>query len=74
MNDVLTTPDASPDSSGATSLIAASSTGLNAIPAPMPSRSMLGSTSTTKLPADRRAGEEREPERREQEPGRRAAA
>ena len=51
MNDVLTMPEARPDSSGATSLIAASSTGLNAMPAPKPSRSMLGSTSTTKLPS-----------------------
>ena len=45
MNDVLTMPDASPDSSGSTSLIAASSTGLNAMPAPKPSRHMLGKTS-----------------------------
>ena len=44
MNDVLTTPDASPDSLGSTSPIAASSTGLNAMPAPRPSRIMLGST------------------------------
>ena len=50
MNAVLTTPDARPDSSGATSLIAASRTGLNAMPAPKPSRIMLGSTSATKLP------------------------
>ena len=50
MNAVLTTPEASPASSGATSLIAASRTGLNAMPAPMPSRIMLGRTSVTKLP------------------------
>ena len=47
MNAVLTMPDASPDSSGLTSLIAASSTGLKAMPAPKPSRIMLGRTSTT---------------------------
>ena len=46
MNDVLMTPDASPDCSGSTSLIAASSTGLNAMPAPTPIRIMLGSTFT----------------------------
>ena len=51
MNAVLTTPEASPDSSGATSLIAASSTGLNAMPAPIPSRIMLGSTSTRNEPS-----------------------
>ena len=51
MNEVLTTPDASPDSSGATSLMAASSIGLKAMPAPKPSRIMAGSTSTTKLPS-----------------------
>ena len=45
MNAVLTMPDASPDSSGLTSLIAASSTGLKAMPAPNPSRIMLGRTS-----------------------------
>ena len=51
MNAVLTTPDARPDSSGFTSLIAASSIGLNAMPAPKPSRIMLGRTSTTKFPS-----------------------
>ena len=51
MNAVLTTPEASPDSSGATSLMAASSIGLKAIPAPKPSRIMAGSTSITKLPS-----------------------
>ena len=51
MNAVFTIPDARPDSLGSTSLIAASSTGLNAIPPPTPSRIMLGSTSTTKLPS-----------------------
>ena len=51
MNDVLTTPDARPDSLGATSLIAASSTGLKAMPAPRPSRIMPGSTSIRKLPS-----------------------
>src|SRR4029453_17886955 len=51
MNDVLTTPDASPASLGSTSLIAASSTGLRAMPEPKPRRIMLGSTSTMKLPS-----------------------
>ena len=51
MNAVLTTPEARPASLGSTSLIAASSTGLNAMPAPRPSRIMLGRTSTTKLPS-----------------------
>ena len=50
MNAVLTTPEARPDSSGATSLMAASSTGLNAMPAPIPSRIMLGRTLATKPP------------------------
>ena len=51
MNEVLTTPEARPASLCSTSLIAASSTGLNAMPAPRPSRIMLGSTSTTKVPS-----------------------
>ena len=51
MKDVLTTPEARPASLGSTSLIAASNTGLKAIPAPSPSRIMAGSTSTTKLPS-----------------------
>ena len=51
MNAVFTTPDARPDSSGFTSLIAASSIGLNAMPAPKPSRIMLGRTSVTKFPS-----------------------
>ena len=51
MNEVLTTPEARPDSLGATSLIAASSTGLKAMPAPRPSRIMPGSTWTTKVPS-----------------------
>ena len=51
MNEVLTTPDARPDSCGSTSPIAASSTGLKAMPAPMPSRTIEGSTSTTKRPS-----------------------
>ena len=51
MNEVFTTPDASPASLGSTSLIAASSTGLNAVPAPKPRRIMLGRTSETKLPS-----------------------
>ena len=68
MNAVLTMPEASPDSSGATSLIAASRTGLNAMPAPMPSRIMLGSTSTTKLPSTGARANSSKPDRREQEP------
>ncbi len=50
MNDVLTMPEASPESAGSTPLIAASRTGLNAMPAPVPSRIMPGSTSATKSP------------------------
>ena len=42
MNEVLTTPDARPASDCSTSLIAASSTGVKAMPAPKPSRIMLG--------------------------------
>ena len=49
MNDVLTMPDASPDSSGLTSLIAASNSGFIAIPIPIPRMTMLGRTSTAKL-------------------------
>jgi hypothetical protein len=49
MNDVLTRPDARPASSGSTSRIAASSSGLKAMPAPRPSRIMLGSTSTANV-------------------------
>src|SRR6218665_4060370 len=41
---------ARPESDGATSLMAASSTGLKAMPAPRPSSTMPGSTSSTKLP------------------------
>ena len=51
MNAVLTTPEARPASSGATSLIAARSTGFIAMPTPRPSTIMLGSTSTTKVPS-----------------------
>ena len=43
-------PEARPASSGFTSLIAASSTGLSARPAPRPSRIMLGRTSTANEP------------------------
>ena len=50
MNEVLTTPDARPDWLGATSLMAASITGLSAMPQPRPSRSMPGRTCTRKLP------------------------
>ncbi|CUJ06400.1 Uncharacterised protein [Achromobacter aegrifaciens] len=51
MKAVLTTPDARPDWLGSTSLIAASSIGLKATPAPRPSSSMAGRTSTAKLPS-----------------------
>ena len=61
MNDVFTTPEARPASFGSTSLIAASSTGLNAMPAPRPSRIMLGSTSTTKLPSTGARAKSRSP-------------
>ena len=70
MNAVLTTPEARPASLGSTSLIAASSTGLNAMPAPKPSRIMLGSTSTTKLPSTGARAKSSEPDRGEQQPGR----
>ena len=68
MNEVLTTPEASPASSGSTSLIAASSTGLNAMPAPMPSRIMLGRTSTTKLPSTGARAKSSEPGGGERQP------
>ena len=74
MNAVLTMPEASPDSSGSTSLIAASSTGLNAMPAPKPSRIMLGRTSTTKLPSTGARAKSSEPDRGEQQARSRAAA
>jgi hypothetical protein len=48
MNEVLTIPEARPDSSGATSLIATSSTGFNAMPAPTPSRIKRGRQNSTK--------------------------
>ena len=63
MNEVLTTPEARPDSLGSTSLIAASSSGLNAMPAPKPSRIMLGQDVDDEAAVDRRAREEHEPER-----------
>ncbi|CAK0586711.1 Uncharacterised protein [Burkholderia pseudomallei] len=44
-------PEASPESLGATSLIAASSTGLNATPAPTPTSIIPGSTCATKPPS-----------------------
>ena len=50
MNAVLATPEARPVSLCSTSLIAASSTGLNAIPIPNPTTIIGGSTSTRKLP------------------------
>ena len=61
MNVVLTTPEPSPIR-GLHSLIAASSTGLNAIPAPRPSSSMPGSTSAGSAP-DRCSCEQRQPGR-----------
>ena len=70
MNAVLTTPEASPDSSGATSLMAASNIGLKAMPAPKPSTIMLGSTSTTNVPVHGGPREEHEADRSEREPGR----
>ncbi len=70
MNAVLTTPEASPDSLGSTSLMAASSTGLNAMPAPKPSRIMLGSTSTTKLPSTGARAKSSEPDGGEEQAGR----
>ena len=50
MNDVLTTPEASPASSGSTPPMAASRIGLKAIPAPTPTE-IVGRTSITKLPS-----------------------
>ena len=61
MNEVLTTPDARPASAGSTSLMAASRTGLNAIPAPRPSRIMAGRTSTTKFPSTGARAKSRSP-------------
>ena len=51
MKLVLTNPEASPESAGDTSLIAASSTGLNASPAPNPSSTMPGNTCVAKSPS-----------------------
>ena len=51
MNAVFTTPDARPASLCSTSLIAASSTGLNARPAPIPNTIIAGMTSTKTLPS-----------------------
>ena len=61
MNDVLTIPEARPASLGSTSLMAARSTGLNAIPAPIPSRIMLGSTSTRTFPSTGARAKRRRP-------------
>ena len=44
------TPEASPDSLGSTSLIAAISTGFIAIPTPIPRMIIPGSTSSQKFP------------------------
>ena len=52
MKEVFTTPEARPDSLGSTSRIAASITGLSAMPQPMPSSSMPGSTWSMKLPPE----------------------
>ena len=73
MNEVFTTPEASPDSCGSTSPIAASSTGLKAMPAPMPSRIIEGSTSMTKLPSTGARREQRQADARPA-PGRPSAA
>ena len=70
MNAVLTTPEARPASLGSTSLIAASSTGLNAMPAPKPSRIMLGRTSTTKFPSTGARAKSSEPGGGQQQPRR----
>ena len=51
MKAVLTTPEARPAWLGSTSFMAASSTGLNARPAPRPSSTMLGSTLARKVPS-----------------------
>ncbi|CUI66736.1 Uncharacterised protein [Achromobacter ruhlandii] len=51
MKAVLTTPDARPDWLGSTSLMAASSIGLKAMPAPRPSSSIPGNTSAVKAPS-----------------------
>src|SRR6185436_19460545 len=50
MKAVLTTPEARPDSLGATSLIATSRMGLSAMPQPTPSNTMQGSTCRRKVP------------------------
>ena len=50
MKPVFTIPEASPDSLGLTSLIAAISTGFIAIPTPTPRTIIVGSTSVQKLP------------------------
>ena len=72
MNDVLTMPEASPDSSGLTSLIAASSSGFIAIPIPIPRMTMAREDVDREAGVDRSAREEREPERR-RDPSRRTS-
>ena len=61
-------PEASPASFGSTSLIAASSTGLNAIPAPTPSRIIAREDVDDEAAVDRGAGEEEQPDGGEREP------
>ena len=56
-------PEARPDSLSSTSIIAASRSGLKAMPAPRPSSSMPGSTSTTMLPSTGATREQRQPDR-----------
>ncbi len=67
MKDVFTTPDARPESSGPTSLIAAMSTGLNAMPAPRPTQQHAGQHVGHQRAMHGRAREQQETGRREQQ-------
>ena len=67
MNEVLTMPEARPESLGLTPLMAASRTGLKAIPAPNPSRIMPWQHINDEVPVDWSAREEQKPSRRQRQ-------
>ena len=67
MKAVLTRPEARPERDGSTSLMAASSMGLKATPAPSPSSTIAGSTSSVKLPS-MGAREQRQSQGRQRQP------
>ena len=73
MNEVLTTPEASPDSCGSTSPIAASSTGLKAMPGAGAEQQHRGQHVGHEAAVDGRPGEERQAGRRQRQARRPAA-